>query len=429
MTRLYSVEPRGIGTVEVESLSSYVVRMASTHCASIGLLFAAVESGKGGEDAAWIRTLPQIPVATLIRPNGTTRSLVEALHRSTGVPISVLTSMTFLSIEQALRRSSNVFASHLRWCRECLREWSAQGATPYLKLAWLLTDVTTCHIHHCEIVGTCAICDRRQSGHDLWPSVAICLYCGSPLSAAKPDEIRVQSWHPAAPELLSLIQFIAANPEIIFPAAGAHRVTSSLYNEALRAGHWEDFARSLPRCVYPKLIQHPNHPLTLGTVVELARALRMPLTDVLLGRVKETNVILPLRERALAAGVEMKRRRRLGTREDMLAKVNAYLQQCPADRRPSLRATAMHLGISVGGLQHLLPAVAKEIVRANKQSRETQASEASRRLKDRVAQMVPRWGFPVSRKAMLRDLITENQWSKNAIRAAIAFELDGERIT
>jgi hypothetical protein len=86
----------------------------------------------------------------------------------------------------------------------------------------------------------------------------------------------------------------------------------------------------------------------------------------------------------------------------------------------------MHLGISVGGLQHLLPAVAKEIVRANRQSRETQASDASRRLKERVTEIVS-WGFPVSRKAMLRELLAEAQWSKNAIRAAIAFELDGER--
>jgi hypothetical protein len=38
-SRLYPLEPIGVGTSEVESLSSYLTRLAAEHCLSLGTLF------------------------------------------------------------------------------------------------------------------------------------------------------------------------------------------------------------------------------------------------------------------------------------------------------------------------------------------------------------------------------------------------------
>lgn len=43
-SRLYPLEPVGLGTAEVESLSSYVTRLAEAHCLPIAALFNGVAS-------------------------------------------------------------------------------------------------------------------------------------------------------------------------------------------------------------------------------------------------------------------------------------------------------------------------------------------------------------------------------------------------
>ena len=35
-SRLYSIPPIGVGTIEIESLSSYISRLAEAHCITVG---------------------------------------------------------------------------------------------------------------------------------------------------------------------------------------------------------------------------------------------------------------------------------------------------------------------------------------------------------------------------------------------------------
>src|SRR5258707_10047006 len=125
-SRLYTLEPIGIGTPDVESLTSYVIRLAQEHCVLPGTLVIhellpllvrqdVSESAAHYPSRTWVRTFQAL--------NGTgdlSRSAADALERlTTRNDLSTLTMLTWAHVisKKGLLRETQA------WCPLCYEEW------------------------------------------------------------------------------------------------------------------------------------------------------------------------------------------------------------------------------------------------------------------------------------------------------------------
>lgn len=166
-SRLYHLEPVGLETIWVESLTSYIARLAEHHqvtteklvlteiaprmiqkgykagSRSINRLFRVYESlAECNETRGLIAT-------TLIQ------ALEELTLRSDLSHLSVLKEASQLfKFSQLYRRQS--------WCPVCYQEWLMAGRVIYNPLIWLIRDNQTC-LHHKQqaLVDECPYC-RKQ---------------------------------------------------------------------------------------------------------------------------------------------------------------------------------------------------------------------------------------------------------------------------
>jgi plasmid stability protein len=167
-TYLYHLEPVGIGTPFVESLTSYIGRLAAAHTVSLGSLTAKEfwprvssfqATGHHQENTG--------PYSTFLYEahalNGIGRCAeqwVQMIESLTDQPkLRLLTALTWKLIisEQGLLRSKRA------WCPLCFADWAGSGKTVYEPLLWALAAVSVCSRHGVPLIDVCPWC-RRESG-------------------------------------------------------------------------------------------------------------------------------------------------------------------------------------------------------------------------------------------------------------------------
>ena len=152
---LSKVEPRGLGTGYVESLTGYTSRISARIAVPprifVQRAFDDAGRGVGG------RT-PSAVTAAARRLNVGARGseVADAVGRLTGHPdLRRLSYFAFLDLFGIPERG--VLARHRRWCPGC---WEADGDEPYERKVWWLALVDVCHVHGCFLEAL--TCGRSQ---------------------------------------------------------------------------------------------------------------------------------------------------------------------------------------------------------------------------------------------------------------------------
>ena len=149
-SRLYALEPLGMGTSNVESLTSYVTRLAEAHGVSLRTLVIQ-------------ELLPLLKRDYLSNPFGNTLSSFwkEAARALNGTGtlaqewaqtlerLTLRTNLRFLTLlpwatvltQQRLLRCTRA------WCPDCFMEWQATGIPIYEPLLWNVNAVSVCPRH------------------------------------------------------------------------------------------------------------------------------------------------------------------------------------------------------------------------------------------------------------------------------------------
>ena len=159
MIKLFSLPMLGQGTADVESLSSYVLRLAYEHGVSAGTLLSGIfeASGQGGRTAR-----PGLGgrrgIETLSRVNSFSKGLRVQLSEAIGQDFFCL-PLHFLD-KQVYQISTDI--GGFRWCPECFAEMSQVGAPRYIKQLWHMVAVIHCPLHRTPLVGTCPNCGSEQ---------------------------------------------------------------------------------------------------------------------------------------------------------------------------------------------------------------------------------------------------------------------------
>lgn len=162
-TRLYNLEPLGLGTSMVECLSSYIHRIAAAHGLPTWLLVCR-------------EIAPRCSRKSMLSPNGhcdlfgkvgmtingankTALEMASILELLTGR--KGLRSLTFFTLE-GMVAEQRILRTTQAWCPKCLEDWRRGSRPIYQPLAWTLSSLRRCCVHGCFLEDCCPTCGKRH---------------------------------------------------------------------------------------------------------------------------------------------------------------------------------------------------------------------------------------------------------------------------
>lgn len=257
-SRLYHLLPLGLGTPFVESLSSYLARLAQAHSVSVSKLLAQevlplfdpLKPLAPAMINSWFKNIYTI--------NGLARhatNFVQALQQLTHHHnlrcLTMLSWTNVISTKNLLRRTR-------AWCPACYQSWLDAGQIIYEPLLFALKPMSACPIHHLPLTTHCPDPDCRRT----LPLLAAryqpgyCSGCKRWLGQASPgnqtlsqDELAWQTWVSR-----SLGQLLAATPSFsVLPPKERIASALSTHLEQLTAGNLAALARIIP---FPQTTLH-----------------------------------------------------------------------------------------------------------------------------------------------------------------------------
>ena len=180
-SRLYPLEPVGLGTPYAESIVSYVCRLAEAHCVYPGILILSeiapfikegftFDSKEGGIDRIFARQTRAL--------NGVgdwTKKLIYALESLTSrKDIQLLTLIVWsevLSTRELLRPIR-------AWCPICYENWYLNKQVLYEPLIWAFNSVTLCPYHLHPLQTKCIHCQQTNLTLSWRSRAGYCAKCG-----------------------------------------------------------------------------------------------------------------------------------------------------------------------------------------------------------------------------------------------------------
>ena len=178
---LYALEPIGVGTPWVESLTSYIARLADAHCNFPGVLMEKV-------------VVPLVPGYTalegqhhLFRNDGNKSNLLNATGPRALYAVGALgklTGRTDLHTLTLLRWAEVLPLRGLirltkAWCPACYEDWRLAGKDIYDPLLWVFEEISVCVRHQQPLTMNCPYLDCARPLPALtWRSrPGYCAYC------------------------------------------------------------------------------------------------------------------------------------------------------------------------------------------------------------------------------------------------------------
>lgn len=172
-SRLYNLEPIGIRTPYVESLTSYVTRLAMAHCVDVGKLVVSV-------------------IAPLINKTSLSVGVYETLRvvNSTGVVaedwVKAIGDLTLrlnladltMLIWRDVFSSKTLMRLTRAWCPLCYREQSKLSRENHDPLLWSLRIVTICVRHQHPLYELCPFCRKKLPAISNRSRPGHCSMCG-----------------------------------------------------------------------------------------------------------------------------------------------------------------------------------------------------------------------------------------------------------
>lgn len=172
---LFNLEPIGIGTSFVESLTSYIARLSCAHCLTVSKLIEIVI--KPYFSSSYLKNVHidsfYKPSICLNGNSSVTFDFVETLETLTGnKEIRYLTLLPFSGI---WRR--DIVKNYRTWCPQCLEEWKNEKSILYEPLIWSIKDITTCPRHKVDLESNCPSCLKKMNVIHRNMRIGYCNYC------------------------------------------------------------------------------------------------------------------------------------------------------------------------------------------------------------------------------------------------------------
>ncbi len=204
-SRLHYLPPVGIGTPFVESLTSYIARLAESHSVFPGVLISKEITPYLKKIFA--KRLSSRRLRALFDRaralNGTgdmARDFVQALETLT--LRSDLCFLTLLSCASILP-SRGLFRAYKAWCPACYQKWHLFRQVVYEPLLWTIETVKVCPQHHQPLCFYCPYCHQQLPLLEWHSHSGYCSICGKWLGSfcdsyargiLLPEELKKEIW-------------------------------------------------------------------------------------------------------------------------------------------------------------------------------------------------------------------------------------------
>lgn len=399
----------------IESLPSYIIRLAQQHVITAGTLVTRLTELHRISGTSSARA-QSAPVACLTRPNRTTTGVVQIISLATGVEPVVLRRMTFIFLEQALGRTAGAYAKRLRWCPACLKADVDSGQPAYLRLLWSLAAVEACDIHGLRLQERCAHCGHIPRGYAQWVCLSQCQKCKKQHADRSHSKV-LPTTQQLGPDLAELVDAVSRRTDS-FPRGGVAACVKEVFDALWEAEQEIRLWNKLSRDQWIKLALQ-DEPISLSAARQLSSRLNVPLPLLLEGHVGTAvfKFVLENPPPALARKIA----KRVDPKELQVA-FEAVLAESH-DPPLSLRAIATSLGVTQNTLRNHFPSKTAMVVAnwsAYRTSRpERYKSQAMALARDLLSTWHETQTELLTKKSFLRIMLNRSKLPKNLLRAVI----------
>lgn len=174
-SRLFSLKPIGIGTPYVESLASYIKRLAEIHQVRPGTLLCREilpYLPSNVSIGSFIGKNPRININSfsikIIDP--IVKILEQRTHNENLSFLSIYGWRDFIDQSYALRKFQ-------AWCPICYEDSLESGQHVYEQNIWNFHDIKVCRIHNIELVSRCPYCNSEFMAFKYTSRVGYCTNC------------------------------------------------------------------------------------------------------------------------------------------------------------------------------------------------------------------------------------------------------------
>lgn len=167
-SRFYNLQPHGVNTSAIESLTSYTTRLAAAHRVSVGTLyeFAVVPALN---KTYLIAPSHLAPASTLLGSFRNQIKNINSVGKTAQEWVEVLKNMTLRSDLQHLTfLPTSETIPHLKllkrkqsWCPVCYEEMLRTDGVIYQPLIWSLELIQICDLHRVRLVDRCPQCESQ----------------------------------------------------------------------------------------------------------------------------------------------------------------------------------------------------------------------------------------------------------------------------
>jgi len=437
-SRLYSLEPIGIGTSETESLTSYVGRLAEAHSVRVHdlvvhelLPFLGRPHLADGRNASLLTAFWRNETRALNGTRTLARNLVQALEALTGqrnLRFLTLLSWTEVLPVHQLQKPSRA------WCPICFEEWRQDGRAAYDPLVWTLAPVTFCPKHLRPLLVACPFPDCRRPSP--WLSArsrpGCCARCGRWLGSsgthgltesemvAQDRKVQAQVW-----TFHALGELIASAPRITEPPRREHLIRGLQRSLRHVSGSRRSWAHQLG--------------LADGTVLAWRKGLTIPSLWCLL-LVGSRLGISPLQlvcDQVSDVGRTVEGKSTPETRPDRPPHVRTPINPDAVRRAleailardevppPSLREVAQRIGQTYANLRQHVPELSRIISARYRRYQELQGARSRARLREEVRQAAiylhQQGHYPSTNR--IADLISRHSSSRSLTGQSARYEV------
>lgn len=272
-TLLYGIAPRGVGTGQAESANSYRMSLAYEHGIAVAKLRRLISTSERPDE--------------LRVSKGELENLVAATGREDLYGCSLSSLHELVAINGDASR---------RVCLECCRvDLKRVGSRSYGRLLWEIPEVTCCPIHRKRLlIPVCGHCTSGRTFTFIFNRVSLFGVCGKCGTLAYRCSEQVQE--AAAKHEIEIARLME---EVVACLSEIRRVDpQSVKNVArkiiVKNGGLVAVADQANLCksLLSRWLSTPSSRFRLKSYIALTMALKVKLSDMLLGRVVATSLIL-----------------------------------------------------------------------------------------------------------------------------------------
>lgn len=161
----YHLEPLATGSPQVESLTSYLMRLAEAHNVTVGVLLNQELLPK--VRAAFSRRTYRLKTeVTFVYASHTLNGVAQCAHDWVSVleeltGIRPLQGLTMIAWSEVISGRDLIRHQHA-WCPHCLEDWRESGEPVYAPLLWSIAAASICPTHGARLETRCPHCQQEM---------------------------------------------------------------------------------------------------------------------------------------------------------------------------------------------------------------------------------------------------------------------------